>query len=84
VVAKIHGLDLFPKKAKLLGEKIQGVPKKPLSGNFLAKIFQKILFKMIIRGIFMREIDCTHRKRLPGHEIYDFRFFQLFSVGIPT
>jgi hypothetical protein len=30
---------------------------------FLVKIFQNFFFqKSPIRGIFMREIDCTHRK----------------------
>jgi ribosomal protein L34E len=39
--------------------------KKTPSGNFWRKFFKKFFPpKWLIRGIFMREVDCAHRKTL--------------------
>jgi hypothetical protein len=60
---------------------LTGYSKKPPFGHFLAKFFSP---KWLIRGIFMRKIDCAHQKTLktpPRPWNIQFSYFQ---VEIPT
>ena len=57
--------------------------------HHLVIFWRKFSKKIFSPGVFVCEKSNSRIenswKRLPGHEIYDFRvFFQLFSVGIPT
>jgi hypothetical protein len=63
----VHNLRACQKNMTIL----QGEPKNCTFLRFLVKVFQKF-FKSPIRGIFMREFDCTRFSRMKIPFIGDF------------